>query len=506
MARQKVQLVLTAVDKTKAAFASANKSLVGLQTATRTLVAGFAAVGAAIGVGSVAMGSFAKSATEAQKPLIDMAKLIGVTADKMSELEIAGQLAGIGTTQLTTGLQRQTRRISEAAQNTGEAVKALKELGLEARALNRLSPDKQFERIAEAMGNIASRGDQVRLSMKLWDSEGVKLLNTIGELEQAQKIALETGAVLTQKEVEAFNEMADAIVRTEATFKSFQQTIVNSGAGPAIESLKQTSIGLLETWIKLAVTGSIWDAIKSRIFALSGATKAADDLITQILDRFEEFDGTTAQNKPKEAVDNYTAAVVEASKATKVLKDDMDRMLDIAISDESRLNRDDAANQMGGGPEFRAKLKAFNDEQKAAQDELNKARQDANKEAEEALRKQKQFADQVAATMTSAFSEAVTEGEKLSDVFDSLLKDLAQMVIRMAVLRPLAQGISGGIAGYLPAFAGGTRNAPGGLALVGEQGPEIVNLPKGSQVIPNGAMGGGTVVNVINAPPDTRVE
>ena len=34
----------------------------------------------------------------------------------------------------------------------------------------------------------------------------------------------------------------------------------------------------------------------------------------------------------------------------------------------------------------------------------------------------------------------------------------------------------------IPAFARGTNNAPGGLALVGERGPELVNLPKGSQV------------------------
>lgn len=34
-------------------------------------------------------------------------------------------------------------------------------------------------------------------------------------------------------------------------------------------------------------------------------------------------------------------------------------------------------------------------------------------------------------------------------------------------------------------FADGTSSAPGGMALVGEKGPEIVNLPRGSQVIPN---------------------
>jgi hypothetical protein len=44
--------------------------------------------------------------------------------------------------------------------------------------------------------------------------------------------------------------------------------------------------------------------------------------------------------------------------------------------------------------------------------------------------------------------------------------------------------------GDLPRFAKGTSFAPGGMALVGEEGPELVNLPRGSQVIPNDMIGG----------------
>lgn len=50
-------------------------------------------------------------------------------------------------------------------------------------------------------------------------------------------------------------------------------------------------------------------------------------------------------------------------------------------------------------------------------------------------------------------------------------------------------GVLGGIqaaavdAQPIPAYARGGRNVPGGLALVGEQGPELVNLPGGSDVI-----------------------
>lgn len=46
---------------------------------------------------------------------------------------------------------------------------------------------------------------------------------------------------------------------------------------------------------------------------------------------------------------------------------------------------------------------------------------------------------------------------------------------------PLATGGNA----LIPAYAGGTMWHPGGNALVGENGPEIVNLPQGSQVIPN---------------------
>jgi len=42
----------------------------------------------------------------------------------------------------------------------------------------------------------------------------------------------------------------------------------------------------------------------------------------------------------------------------------------------------------------------------------------------------------------------------------------------------------------IPGFASGVQNFNGGLALVGERGPELVNLPKGSDVIPNGQIGG----------------
>ena len=59
----------------------------------------------------------------------------------------------------------------------------------------------------------------------------------------------------------------------------------------------------------------------------------------------------------------------------------------------------------------------------------------------------------------------------------------------------------------IPGFARGTNFAPGGLAVVGEMGPELVNLPRGSQVIPNNELrrarpAGGVVNNYYTLPSD----
>jgi phage-related tail protein len=57
----------------------------------------------------------------------------------------------------------------------------------------------------------------------------------------------------------------------------------------------------------------------------------------------------------------------------------------------------------------------------------------------------------------------------------------------------------GQVIGAVPGFAKGTNFAPGGLAVVGEKGPELVNLPRGAQVIPKipkTMSGGGVTVSM----------
>jgi len=73
------------------------------------------------------------------------------------------------------------------------------------------------------------------------------------------------------------------------------------------------------------------------------------------------------------------------------------------------------------------------------------------------------------------------------------------VAIKAAASNPIT-GIVAGIAAIvagnilknikLPKFADGVTNFGGGMAIVGERGPELVRLPKGSDVIPNGRVNG----------------
>ena len=104
-------------------------------------------------------------------------------------------------------------------------------------------------------------------------------------------------------------------------------------------------------------------------------------------------------------------------------------------------------------------------------------------------------------SLNDALVDAIVNFKSLKDVVHNVVKsvlaDLLRLQIQQAIIKPLAQAM--GIP--IPGFATGTSFAPGGLALVGERGPELVNLPRGSKVktagvtkaMLGGGMGGNTI-------------
>ena len=183
----------------------------------------------------------------------NFADRIGIASDQLRILNYAAEQTGASAGTMQMALQRMTRRISEASTGSGEAVGALNELGLSAEYLAGLSPDKQFGAIADAMQNVSSQGDKVRLAMKLFDSEGVALVNTLAGgsagLDEFGAKAQQMGLLLGDQG-DKVRSASDAIANMQKAWHGMVQQIATLVA-PWLEKIANFITRIVEGFNKL---------------------------------------------------------------------------------------------------------------------------------------------------------------------------------------------------------------------------------------------------------------
>ncbi len=144
-----------------------------------------------------------------------VSRKLGVNSDALQELRFAAEQTGVATQQFDVGLQRFIRRSAEAANGTGEAKDALKELGVQLRDSegNLRAPEELLGDVAEGLKNTGNQSDRVRLAFKLFDTEGVNLVNTLSSgrdaLESMRVRARELGGVLDKDLIRLSAEFTD---------------------------------------------------------------------------------------------------------------------------------------------------------------------------------------------------------------------------------------------------------------------------------------------------------
>jgi hypothetical protein len=126
------------------------------------------------------------------------ADMVGVGVEALQELRFAAKASGVEQQTLDMALQRLT------AQGTGEAKDALAQLGIALRDQDghlRSSEDLLAD-VADAFAQIEDPAERVRLAFKLFDSEGVALVNLLsdgsGALEEMRERARDLGIVLDE--------------------------------------------------------------------------------------------------------------------------------------------------------------------------------------------------------------------------------------------------------------------------------------------------------------------
>ena len=489
---ENVKIVISAVDNTKKAFGGVTNGLKAVAKAAFSMRTAIVAA-----AGAAALGYMVKQSLTAVDSLKKTADKIGTTTEALSKLQFAAQLTGVTVETVNMASQRFTRRLAEAARGTGEAKAALQELNINAEELKKKGLDEQMLILSDAFGQVQSSADKVRLAMKLFDSEGVSLVNTLAEgregliamFQEAETL----GVVMSSRAASGIEDANDALTKLFTLFKGIRDQITGALA-PTITYLTT----LIKDKLLEAVTkagGSIEQFantfIKNAIVAFGnfviGISKAVEGIIT--------FANTVAFMVGKvKAYFDETAVAIENT-------------FGFAASDKIRkageqivFFGENSGFAFGEVTKLNSELDRTPDIFNKWGDSIKKVGSEMPTLAEHMDAVSKGAAGALTDALTSAISGAKSFGEAIKDMAKSVIDSLIKMMVQYWLVQPLFNAIGGALG--MPTTGGATGKAIGGSVqsgqpyMVGERGPEMFVPNSQGSIVPNNRMGGGSGVVV----------
>lgn len=496
MANQKLNITIAAIDKTKGAFGSVTRSL-GI--ASKALFSFKTAILGAVGVGG--LGLLVRNSLLATDTLGKTATKLGVTTEALGAMRYAAELTGVATQTTDMAMQRFTRRLSEAAAGTGEAKGALRELNIDAEALVRLPLDQQMLEVADAFGNVENQADRVRLAFKLFDSEGVSLVNTLAQGKEAlQAVFLEAdnlGILMSTKAAQGVEKANDAFLRLRTLFGGIVDQTVGALA-PALEGLATLIKDYVLEQIN-SLNGSVEEfgrqaanfilrSISTMLRGLANFVNGVQNTINSI-ERMtnyivEFFGGVPAElTNFQKLVDEFNRAAMNVDSFAFAMRD-----LNVATTETN----DKIPEQITMLQRVAKAFREATESTTTLQDSLNSAVKGAMK------------------STTDSLVNLVTGAQSAKDAFKNMATSIINDLIRMAIQKQITDRIFGFISTAISSASGSPSGSPpGGHAIggsvqagkatvVGERGAELFVPHSAGSIIPNDRMsgGGGDVVNV----------
>lgn len=161
----------------------------------------------------------------------DMAQRTGISVEALSALSHAAQMSDTSMESLQSALVKMTKFIEGAASGSGEAAKALQQLGLSASALKGLSPERQFETLADALNAIPDPGQRAVAAMEVFGKGAADIKILLNEGSEGIRAftdeARQTGKVMTTETAKAAADTADAF---DSMMKSVDMAMVAFGS------------------------------------------------------------------------------------------------------------------------------------------------------------------------------------------------------------------------------------------------------------------------------------
>lgn len=231
MAQDRAQLLITAVDQTKAAFDSIRGNLSKLGDEANRVKGLLAGLGVSLSVaGFVAM---IKSAIDAADQLNKLSQKIGISVEALSTLRYAAQLADVDLETLQTSIKTLSQNISEANAGIGDGAEVFKALGISVKNADGSvrSTEDVLLQVASVFSRMEDGAVKSALAVKLFGRNGLEMIPFLNlgadGINRLTAEAERLGLKLTTATAQAAETFNDNLIALKASSSSLSIALAN---------------------------------------------------------------------------------------------------------------------------------------------------------------------------------------------------------------------------------------------------------------------------------------
>lgn len=454
-----------------------------------------AGVASAAALAGAALGIMVKGAIDHADELGKTAQKAGVTVEALSRLEYAAKLSDVSLDGLATGLRKLSQNMTAVAQNSKASVAtAFTALGISVKdaAGNLRAGDEVLGDVADRFSRMEDGALKTSLAVQIFGKSGADLIPLLNEGRDGLKgyadEADRLGITLTSKTTEGAERFNDSLTKIGAILEGVANKVMEA-ALPALNSFADT-----------LASPAFADAAQTlAVNVLNGLNKIIDAIV-RVINYFDELE---RRAKMEDAVERLSGSLGRLQSGT-AHNIPASKIYDGMLGSDGGIKLLDPpkAAASGGNTPFKPLILDAG----AAKKALIELTDTGDKYTDSAQR----MTEAIGNGLGNAFSrlaDAVLSGNDALSATVDVLMDLGKQLVSSAITGffgnlfsgalsggmglgsgAIGRGVYGGNTGFFPGFpglAGGTDNWRGGMTWVGEKGPELLNLPRGSQVIPN---------------------
>ena len=480
-----LKFTISAVDRTKQAFAGIKK---GLGSVTSALFNFKTAIAGAVGVGGI--GLLVKNSLEATDRIGKLSGVLGISTKDLQTFKLASEIGGIELETFAKGVRRFTDNIGDFKLGVGEAKVSFEQLGISTKDVLAIENDQValLGLVADKLNEVEDGAIKTKLAIEIFGGRGAELINVLdGGTDALVKFAEESQRFgsLTSGQVKAVENFNDSVVRLKTVFFNLVNQIV-ANLSPALQTLSDNlRENLLEGFEKAGdgASGfakrfafSILDSIDVALAGLGDFGNTTIKIFNKLIRIFNKLPFTGADVPEIEFRFDFTNFSNKITELRGIIEN-------IGESTES---------VFGTSPE---KIKNTTEQVSKLEDRFKRLQNTS---------------DQFGKTIAQGFERAILEGQKLADTLRQIGQEIIAIALRKTVTEPAGELLGGiikkgigTIIGGLPERAIGGSVKGGSPYIVGEKGAELFVPGRSGTIVPNNAIGGGavTVNQTINLMP-----